>query len=186
MLVHVKNVLLSSGGFLMLLASLSSSACRYDVPEPFPVLVERARDISIVLVVSAEIDAADPSGESVIAHVRRMETLRGKSYEMHAIRYYGGICGGHRLDVGQFFLIVANDENTEFDPIAGGNAVLALWPFDYLPPQEWRRTRHEEKDFKSPMVSLRLAIAGKGKLPACEVAEGLARTSSIPVPVQRK
>jgi hypothetical protein len=90
------------------------------------------------------------------------------------------------VDVGQYYLIFADDENTELGLIAGSHTVLALWTFDYLPPREWSRSGEREQDVPSPMARLRRAIAGKGAFPACDVAEGLARTDSIPVPVQCK
>ncbi|HEY2345454.1 MAG TPA: hypothetical protein VGH80_06150 [Xanthomonadaceae bacterium] len=167
---------------ICLLAASTAVACEYPIPPPFEETVARAHDIGIVQVVSEEMDPADASGETVIARVRRIETLRGKAYPIDVVHYYGGDCGGHRMDVGQYYLLVADNENARFDLANGDHSVLPLRSFGYVPPMEWARMHRRESDANLAMTDLRRMIAGKGAWSKALIEPALQGASTMPAP----
>ena len=160
----------------------SCLACEYPVQPAFAELITHDHNVAIVRVVSAELYSSDHREDLVIAHVRRVETLRGAPYDIRTIRYNNDECGGHRLDVGQYLLLVSDSNGNDFDLVRGANSVLSLWPFTYFPPEWWAQMGSTEEKSGSSMPELRRAIAGKGKLPKYEITEGLRRIQTLPPP----
>jgi hypothetical protein len=76
---------------------------------PFVAALTSAEHVVVVRVESqalAEYSKQDRSSRAVVAEVRIVEVLVGKRPTLQRISYYSTWCGGHRLDVGGYYVIL--------------------------------------------------------------------------------
>jgi hypothetical protein len=162
---------------MMAVASTPACACQYQRSEPFAEVMAHAAHIGIVQIVSSQVRDGQ-ANDFVLAQVQRVETLRGKSYPIRTLAYNNGLCGGLRLDVGHYFLLMTDGDTPDVALGPVSEVVLDLTRFDYLPPEAWARV-HAARNEIPEMVALRKAISGSGKIPQRYVDAELQSTKMI-------
>ncbi len=106
---------------IMLLAGvlppLPVLACSYPEPVSFKEAIANASSIFIFSLESAEVKRKNfddgSYAEWIEGRIRVAQTLRGDSSPFKSIRFSTSWCGGVRLDVGHYFLVVTNLGGTE-------------------------------------------------------------------------
>lgn len=162
---------------MMAVAVTPASACQYWPSAPFADLMTHATHVGIVRIVSSQVRDGQ-ANDFVLAQIQWVETLRGKPYPIRALLYNNGTCGGLRLDVGHYFLLMTNSDAPDVVLGPASEAVLDLTRFAYLPPEEWTRVHMAPNEIPE-MVALRKAVFGKGKIPQRYVDAELQYTKTI-------
>lgn len=87
-------------------------ACSYPKPKPFSELIQRASSIFIFRLESSELKHEKfPGGgysEWMQGHIRVAQTLKGNASLFRSVTFSTSWCGGVRLDVGHYFLVVTS------------------------------------------------------------------------------
>lgn len=175
-----KYLLVGHAVAMLGLSSIPAFACNFGgIPTPLMELLAHSRNVGIVHVVSSEVVKEEYGMIFITAHVKRIETLRGKPYSIRTIWYRNTTCVNLRLDVGDYFLLVSDNEDQDYMLGIFGENVVSLYAFGYMPPEAWAGKR----DPSVALAQLRLAIARKGKLPYAEISEGYKRTGVMFLPM---
>ena len=92
-------------------------ACSYPEPVPFKEAIENASSIFIFRLESAEVRRKNHDdgsyAEWIEGRIRVAQTLKGESSPFKSIRFSTSWCGGVRLDVGHYFLVVTDSVGAE-------------------------------------------------------------------------
>ena len=156
-----------------------SVACSYPEPPTFREAIESASNIVIFRLESAEVKRKDFSKSSysewIEGKIRVTQTLRGDSSRLRTIEFSTSWCGGLRLDVGHYFLVLTNDTGPTISLAPSDPSILDItrW-YDESRPEVSAGT-----DLLSPIFSYLSGEPLPTDFPPGPVAD---YTSSIPPP----
>lgn len=92
---------------------LAALACSYPEPRPFSELIQSASSIFIFRLESSELKQEKFSdgaySEWVEGQIRVTQNLKGNASLFRSVTFSTNLCGGLRLDVGHYFLVVTTD-----------------------------------------------------------------------------
>ena len=101
-------------GILLLVSSQQVLACSGPVPVPFP---QHFREANSIFVFRLETLAlVEPMTSAVSGRIRIVRTLKGKTPKFKYIRFTSHACGGMRLDVGHYFVALADQNGSILSP----------------------------------------------------------------------
>ncbi|MEN1930205.1 hypothetical protein WCE37_14615 [Luteimonas sp. MJ250] len=167
---------------IMLLAwvlPLPALACSYPEPAPFKEAIANASSIFIFRLESAEVkrkNFEDGSyAEWIEGRIRVAQTLRGDSSLFKSIRFSTNQCGGVRLDVGHYFLVVTDSGGTEINLSPADQSIIDVTTsFD-----ESRLDVSAQTDLLRPIHDFLAGTPLPESFPSPYVVE---YTSTIPLP----
>lgn len=122
----------------LLLKGIAGMACSVDEGPPLGELIHEG--LSVVILTPVEIIAPKPpnleavQGEGVSVHlylpitvrVRVVEVLVGNSPNIDELTYIYSWCGGHKVEVGRYYVLAVKEGERRHDLLLGGNELLGL------------------------------------------------------------
>ena len=174
----MRVVMLAIAIFLSL-TSLQAFACSYPTPKPFSESLDKATSVFVFRLQSAELKRKTyRSGtyrEWVEGRIQVRETLKGAKPAFKTVNFSTQQCGGLRLDVGHYFVIVTTQNGRVLDLLPSDRSIIDI--SDYY--DEAFAERNLQSDLLAPIVDF---IKGKPLPPDFPPASVAERTSSLPYP----
>ena len=171
--------LVASAVLAMQAVSSSALACSYPEPRPFNELIQSASTIFVFRLESTELKRKEFDGgaysEWVEGRIRVTQTLKGNSSSFRSVTFSTHWCGGLRLDVGHYFLVVTSDRGQIVELGPSDPSIIDITDsYDESRPSQSAKT-----DLLGPIFDY---LGGK-PLPATFPPEHAASlTSSLPPP----
>jgi hypothetical protein len=131
---------------VVLLSLRTVEACSFDAPMPFDEVVENARHIAVVRILSQELTERVEFDRPVIAgRVQIIEVLQGEP-SFSSIEFSNSVCGGVRLDVGQYYVVFTAESGPVLRLVPADNSLISL-AGEYIP--EFSTQNYKNRFLKS-------------------------------------
>ena len=160
-------------------APLQASACSYPAPKTFSQSLSEATSVFVFRLKSVELKrktfSSGAYSEWVEGRIQVRETLKGTKPAFKTVIFSTQQCGGLRLDVGHYFVIVTTQHGRTIDMVPDDRSIIDI--SDYY--DEAFAERNLKSDLLAPIAGF---IRGKPLPPNFPPASVAERTSSLPYP----
>ena len=106
-------------------------ACSYEEPRPFSDVLSEADSVAIVRIEEIRLKP-QPHREITfapeqVALVRVVETLIGRESRVQTVEFSRSWCGGHHLDVGEYYVLLSDGNQPDLTLAPGDNSIIYLF-----------------------------------------------------------